>query len=261
MSGGSASAVSENEANYGTNESTPGTAGSTSNGPFRFPKTKKMMMSDWLQESETAEADDDVSANYLRGSRSPPGIATHLLRAAPLSPVKNVCSAKKRWLRQAISEDHTEEERAGLANGGSPGPEAANDYVTPLKKRRLENYKNDMEEEDHQAATTSKAEEAIAPGNLKKKLLHNMALEAKEEVEIAPKEELEEVKVEEDAKAEEDDDAVVQLRKKTVKSSEPKSEVEVKQEDEGVQNEAPEDTQEKKPATRKSKRTAAVSSA
>ena len=68
-------------------------------------------MSDWLQESEsnTANEDDDVSANYLKGSRSPPGISTHLLRSSAQSPNKNVCSAKKRWLRQAISEDHTED--------------------------------------------------------------------------------------------------------------------------------------------------------
>merc|ERR550539_1597438 len=88
-----------------------------------------MMMSDWLQADAAAEAaaaaavvaaeeDDDVSASYLKGNRSPPGIATHLLRAAPLSPAKSV-SAKKRWLRQAISEDHTEESAAAaevLAN-------------------------------------------------------------------------------------------------------------------------------------------------
>ena len=80
---------------------TPGT-GQTGSGnamssvPFRFPKTKKSLMSDWLQESESNSVvdDDDVSANYLKGSRSPPGIATHLLRTAS-SPVKNVCSAKK----------------------------------------------------------------------------------------------------------------------------------------------------------------------
>ena len=65
----------------------------------------------FLQESEsnTANEDDDVSANYLKGSRSPPGISTHLLRSnAAQSPNKNVCSAKKRWLRQAISEDHSD---------------------------------------------------------------------------------------------------------------------------------------------------------
>merc|ERR1711971_48099 len=62
--------------------------------PSVSPKQKNLM-SDWLQESESNSVvdDDDVSANYLKGSRSPPGIATHLLRTAS-SPVKNVCSAK-----------------------------------------------------------------------------------------------------------------------------------------------------------------------
>ena len=149
-------------------------------------------MSYWLQESnETSRSpnptfcdDDDVSANYLRGSRSPPGIAMHLLRssigsnttAAPLSPNissphspmktggNNVCSAKKRWLRQAISEDQgpgeilsPAHEVAYLMNGsnspvssgegggaGGNGNCTINDYVTPLKKRRLQNYKDEQ---------------------------------------------------------------------------------------------------------------------
>merc|ERR1719245_1048544 len=105
-SGDSASNISADETGQDS-----GTAGASSPGPFRFPKTKKSLMSDWLQESEsnTANEDDDVSANYLKGSRSPPGISTHLLRSSAQSPNKNVCSAKKRWLRQAISEDHTED--------------------------------------------------------------------------------------------------------------------------------------------------------
>jgi hypothetical protein len=164
LSGGSVSNMSNDElaANNQIQSSeipsnnTPGT-GQTGSGnnamssvPFRFPKTKKSLMSDWLQESESNSVvdDDDVSANYLKGSRSPPGIATHLLRTAS-SPVKNVCSAKKRWLRQAISEDHTDADVA-YVNGGSyseeinmpsPSSEAAMDTVTPLKKRRLANYK------------------------------------------------------------------------------------------------------------------------
>ena len=125
--------------------SPPGTSG----GQFRFPKTKKSLAADWLQESNDSMAspnvqnDDDVSANYLRGSRSPPGIATHLLRAtAPMSPVKNVCSAKKRWLRQAISEDHTDE--TPVNGNASPSDACFADYVTPLKKRRLASYKDEQ---------------------------------------------------------------------------------------------------------------------
>ena len=40
---------------------------------FKFPRHKKTVVE--------AEADDDVSKQYLRGSRSPPGIANHLLRS------------------------------------------------------------------------------------------------------------------------------------------------------------------------------------
>ena len=218
---GSAS-VSENEGgggNGGANSGESGSGGSSSNanGPFRFPKTKKMMMSDWLQADAAAEAaaaaaeeDDDVSASYLKGNRSPPGIATHLLRSAPLSPAKSV-SAKKRWLRQAISEDQTEESAAATAaaaaevlaniNGcASPSETVVGaatsetggaavsavdtsslDYVTPLKKRRLASYKDDTGSDEQ---TVGSGGEDTSPihhppqNNLKKKLLQNRVLEA-----------------------------------------------------------------------------------
>ena len=83
--------------------------------------------------------DDDVSKQYIRGSRSPPGIANHLLRSARTDkskePVKSSVdvnntvekqapmpetscsskasighSAKKRWLMAAMSVDMTENE-------------------------------------------------------------------------------------------------------------------------------------------------------
>lgn len=90
--------------------------------------------------------DDDVSKQYIRGSRSPPGIANHLLRSAKTDktkePVKtsvdvnNVVekqapvsetsssskasighSAKKRWLMAAMSVDMTEnDEGSGQLN-------------------------------------------------------------------------------------------------------------------------------------------------
>jgi hypothetical protein len=179
LSGGTASALSTDEdhvtGNAGGSQDATSTPSGMPGGPFRFPKTKKSLMTDWLQESNdmavsNMQNDDDVSANYLRGSRSPPGIATHLLRSsAPLSPVKNVCSAKKRWLRQAISEDHTED---GPVNGNaSPSSEACYvDYVTPLKKRRLASYKDDQ---DHNSDSSSRM-----PNGLKNKLMSNLVLEA-----------------------------------------------------------------------------------
>ena len=172
LSGGSASAMSENENLDGS--STPNTANS-SNSPFRFPKTKKSRMSDWLQETE-GDGDDDVSGKYLRGSRSPPGIATHLLRSAPHSPVKSVCSAKKRWLRQAISEDHSED--TIVTNGSASPVDHNSDYVTPLKKRRLASYKDDQGITEESERDAMESEAPYAPNSLKKKLLHNMVLEA-----------------------------------------------------------------------------------
>lgn len=175
MSGGSVSNMSADEtvASVSTDSATANVQ--QANGPFRFPKTKKSMMSDWLQESETAAMvveDDDVSANYLRGSRSPPGIATHLLRSTPHSPVKSVCSAKKRWLRQAISEDHSDDV---LVNGAGSPSEVPTDYVTPLKKRRLANYKEDQEQDEADEAEVANMK---VPNGLKKKLLQNLVLEA-----------------------------------------------------------------------------------
>lgn len=175
MSGGSVSNMSADETPIAENNSSVAPLSSNSqNGPFRFPKTKKTMMSEWLHESESNSLhadDDDVSANYLKGSRSPPGISTHLLRSTAQSPVKNVCSAKKRWLRQAISEDHTDEVTVnGSASPLSSG-EAGNgvmDMVTPLKKRRLANYKVDQEQE----------ETIKVPNGLKKQFLQNLVLEA-----------------------------------------------------------------------------------
>ncbi len=216
LSGGSASAgVSENEGGGGNAAgSADGGSGSNAvNGPFRFPKTKKSMMVEYLQDSENAamEEEDDVTGSYLRGNRSPPGISMHLLRSAPHSPVKSV-SAKKRWLRQAISEDHTEE-MVVMTNGGganSPPPLAVSgavevgdgptavmanaDYVTPLKKRRLASYKDEQEldvgdgrpasNDDHVNSSSGGEDVDVVksidprPNNLKKKLLQNLVLEA-----------------------------------------------------------------------------------
>ena len=97
---------------------------------------------------------------------------------SPHSPVKtggnHVCSAKKRWLRQAISEDHAPgeilspaHEVAFLMNGNSPlssgesgvtgetGNCTINDYVTPLKKRRLQSYKDEQKFLEEEANASS----------------------------------------------------------------------------------------------------------
>lgn len=166
LSGGTVSALSTDEDHVVTSAGLDSCISNT--GPFRFPKTKKSLMTDWLQESSDSlphiQNDDDVSANYLRGNRSPPGIATHLLRStAPLSPNKSVCSAKKRWLRQAISEDHTEDQPAN--GSGSPSDACFGDYVAPLKKRRLASYKDDQDN-------------SKLPNGLKKKFFSNLVLEA-----------------------------------------------------------------------------------
>jgi hypothetical protein len=151
---------------------------------FKFPRHKRHTGIF----PEAGDVDDDVSRQYLRGSRSPPGIANHLLRssssgskvpdnsryarqpsgpgcvewspalqslpgtpdpcipspvplpAAPLSATPG-CSAKKRWLRAAM--DQVAEDQ-GSPSTVSPEPDYT-DY-TPLKKRRLANYRETEEE-------------------------------------------------------------------------------------------------------------------
>ena len=56
------------------------TAGAEENGPareFKFPRHKRHTVF-----PDAGDVDDDVSRQYLRGSRSPPGIANHLLRSS-----------------------------------------------------------------------------------------------------------------------------------------------------------------------------------
>ena len=85
------------------------------------------------------------------------------------SPVKSIgCSAKKRWLRAAMSEDHSEslvnggdgggghgadggvEDKVAMGGGGGAalvveGGSSPSNHYTPLKKRRLQSYKESGE--------------------------------------------------------------------------------------------------------------------
>jgi len=192
-SGDSTSAISADESATTPNiehesSSTPGDGSS-----FKFPLKKQQ---------EDDDIDDDVSGHYIRGSKSPPGIANHLLRSAVTnnagmkSPTKSIgCSAKKRWLRAAMSEDHAEENTGSCSVAASPALGAATspsqepDY-TPLKKRRLATYNESNEDKEskseqdgeRQEENTSKAQvtEKIKslPNGLKKRLISNLLLNA-----------------------------------------------------------------------------------
>lgn len=191
---------------------------------FRFPKHKKHMVAEYLGgnaaqdryetvakkivhfikndpsnfSSGVGGLEDDVSSNYLRGSRSPPGIANHLLRstsvttipAAPKSPVKSIgCSAKKRWLRAAMSEDHSDVMvNGGDAGGCSPAPISPepSDHYTPLKKRRLASYKESGEDSPtpppdiSSILPSSVADKCFKglPNGLKKRLISNLVIDS-----------------------------------------------------------------------------------
>jgi len=175
---------------------------------FKFPRHKKTVVE--------AEADDDVSKQYLRGSRSPPGIANHLLRSAKTD--KNTqaqekkpeeksqtsdkvigCSAKKRWLRAAMSEDTSEENHVtgniiteDLMGSASPAQASPEPDYTPLKKRRLATY-NETEEQMKVEVGDSNSMNSVnnldlsppvndklksLPNGLKKRLISNLVLEA-----------------------------------------------------------------------------------
>jgi len=174
---------------------------------FKFPRHKKTVVE--------AEADDDVSKQYLRGSRSPPGIANHLLRSAKTDkntqsqekrPEEKVqtndkisgigCSAKKRWLRAAMSEDTSEENHVtgnividDLIGSGSPAQASPEPDYTPLKKRRLATY-NETEEQMKVDVGESNSMNNLdlsppvneklksLPNGLKKRLISNLVLEA-----------------------------------------------------------------------------------
>ncbi|CAB3362560.1 Hypothetical predicted protein [Cloeon dipterum] len=104
---------------------------------FKFPKTKKVLMNEWLNKPEQP----------------------------PLSPLKledgdgcigGAAAAKKRWLRQAISEE-SEPPPSSSPRSASP------DYLTPLKKRRLARESLEQHSCTPPATAASPEQEAEAP--------------------------------------------------------------------------------------------------
>ncbi|XP_071539077.1 uncharacterized protein upSET isoform X2 [Panulirus ornatus] len=121
---------------------------------FRFPKTKKALMNEWLNEN----VDPVHPGGNLNGvAELPAGVPTCYMRS-PATPLRRSSmnqgviqggflnldmsggSAKKRWLRQAISEETESPQLNGLCpspNSRPDSPTGGGDYITPLKKRRL----------------------------------------------------------------------------------------------------------------------------
>ena len=152
------------------------------------------------------DQDDDVSRRYIRGSRSPPGIANHMLRSARTDKTSSDdasnmseggrshqagggeaktigYSAKKRWLMAAMSVDMSDTDRLEEAGTNLALASSEPDY-TPLKKRRLATYSIDASEDViAKIAGDSAVSEKIKslPNGLKKRLISNLVLEAMED--------------------------------------------------------------------------------
>ncbi|XP_049844073.1 uncharacterized protein LOC126297385 isoform X1 [Schistocerca gregaria] len=96
---------------------------------FKFPKTKKVLMNEWLSKSPDPPAVPPLPSPPVPSDcpRSSAGLEPGINRL-----VQGPASAKKRWLRQAISE-----ECDSPSPNSRPDSPPSQDYVTPLKKRRL----------------------------------------------------------------------------------------------------------------------------
>ncbi|XP_063614193.1 titin-like isoform X3 [Penaeus indicus] len=121
---------------------------------FRFPKTKKALMNEWLNETVdpvmpvgspsgvTEVHSTGVPTCYMRSPATPLRRSTSVNQVVP-GTVLNLDlpggSAKKRWLRQAISEETESPQLNGLCPSPNSRPDSptGGDYITPLKKRRL----------------------------------------------------------------------------------------------------------------------------
>ncbi|CAH1976738.1 unnamed protein product [Acanthoscelides obtectus] len=119
---------------------------------FKFPKTKKGLMNEWLNKTpEPVQSASSISPSSLmphinNNSDDATGFYTPNKNLAALAQAATYCdntptrgSAKKRWLRQAISEDHCD------SPSSRPDSPPISDTVAPPKKRRLprESLSND----------------------------------------------------------------------------------------------------------------------
>ncbi|XP_022108494.1 histone-lysine N-methyltransferase 2E-like [Acanthaster planci] len=142
---------------------------------FKFPKTKKFFMNEWLNEkAQEASANKPLTiktepADMMAAGHSSPSSSLQLSKTGPLlnlgtkeakgNPEATFGSAKKRWLRQAMSEGSGPGSKAQTSSGSespvcngtlspnpasypvspalSPNTSATNDLMTPLKKRML----------------------------------------------------------------------------------------------------------------------------
>ncbi|XP_064631846.1 inactive histone-lysine N-methyltransferase 2E-like isoform X2 [Lineus longissimus] len=136
---------------------------------FKFPKTKKHLMNEWLTEKGQdvnkplsiktdleVPKDETMFVKYLpsphsnlshmrRNSTNTTPVASATVTTKTSSLGQSMGSAKKRWLRQAMFETDSDTS-SSIPNGGSlspnctipsPSQSPVIDFVTPLKKRRL----------------------------------------------------------------------------------------------------------------------------
>ncbi|CAH0554751.1 unnamed protein product [Brassicogethes aeneus] len=101
---------------------------------FKFPKTKKGMMNEWLNKETVGNDYDHGAAPSAASFYSPAKNLAALAQAATYCDVNEAPrgSAKKRWLRQAISED-----RSCDSPQSRPDSPPLSEMVAPPKKRRL----------------------------------------------------------------------------------------------------------------------------
>ncbi|XP_050310082.1 inactive histone-lysine N-methyltransferase 2E-like isoform X2 [Anthonomus grandis grandis] len=123
---------------------------------FKFPKTKKGLMNEWLNKTPdpVQPAGSVLSSSLLphlglQGGEESSSNSKSSSSSTPVTPVGegpsrrgagNAGYGKKRWLRQAISEDHS-----GDSPVGRPDSPPISDAVAPPKKRKLprESLSND----------------------------------------------------------------------------------------------------------------------